>query len=287
MKPIATFAASIAAAAYASAAMAATGTWVQHLAEGQLKAHKNITSITVASSKDGKAPAAIVASTAGEQGEATKEQKQVIAEGHAHHTLLASGDLRVTEPLHDVVGGVIGAITIVFAHPDSPGMKAADRTATEIQHAMAKHLISANNVADPYPYSAYPEHTLAQDLVEKTFAKHPEVIILATHSTPPGGKVNVISGSTIGRLGKEADEDDLRVIEKGETNLEVADNNQRFEVELPLNDASGKRIGALGVVLRYSAKADKEALHKRAIVIRDEMARQIPDAAALAQPSSH
>jgi hypothetical protein len=191
----------------------------------------------------------------------------------------------VTQPLHDVVGGDIGAMTIVFHHPDSVGMKAADATAAQIQHAVGKHLISANNVVDAYPYSSYPEHTLAQTLVEKTFAKHPEVIILATHSTPPGGKVNVISGSTIGRLGKEADEDDLRVIEKGETNLEVADNNQRFEVELPLNDASGKRIGALGVVLRYKASADKEALHKRAIAIRDEMARQIPNAGALAQPA--
>ena len=278
---------SVAVVALATAVAAAPVTWVQHLVEQQHEAHKAVVEITVASSKDGKAAPVIVASTAGAQGEATKEQKQVIAEGHAHHTLLESGDLRVTEPLHDVVGGVIGAMTIVFKHPDSAGMKDADKIAAEIQRAVGKHLISAKNAFDPYPYSAYPEHTFAQALVEKTFAKHPEVIILATHSTPPGGKVNVISGSSIGRLGKEADEDDLRVIEKGETNLEVADNDQRFKVELPLNDALGKRIGALGVVLRYSANADKEALHKRAIAIRDEMARQIPDAAALAQPSSH
>lgn len=285
MKPTYFLATSVLGLTLASAAAAAPGTWMQHLVEGQLQAHKNVVSISVASSKDEKAAPTIVASTSGETGEATKEQKQVIAESHAHHTILESGDLRVTEPLHDVVGGTIGAMTIVFKHPDSAGMKAADRTAAEIQRAVGKHLISANNVFDPYPYSAYPEHTLAQALVEKTFARHPEVIILATHSTPPGGKVNVISGSTIGRLGKEADEDDTRVIEKGETNLEVADNNKRFEVELPLNDASGKRIGALGVVLRFNAKADKEALHKRAIVIRDEMARQIPNADALAQPS--
>ena len=285
MKPTYFLAASLLGLTFASAASAAPGTWVQHLVEGQLQAHKNVVSISVASSKDEKTPPTIVASTSGEKGEATKEQKQVIAEGHAHHTILESGDLRVTEPLHDVVGGTIGAMTIVFTHPDSAGMKAADKTAAQIQSAVGKHLISANNVVDPYPYSTYPEHTLAQALVEKTFAKHPEVIILATHSTPPGGKVNVISGSTIGRLGKEADEDDLRVIEKGETNLEVADNNKRFEVELPLNDATGKRIGALGVVLRFKSDADKEALRKRAIVIRDEMARQIPNAEALAQPS--
>lgn len=283
MKAVATCTISIMALAVASAAAAAPATWAQHLVEGQLKAHKEVVSITVAVAKDEKGPLEIVGSTSGDTGEATKEQKQIVAEGHAHHTLLASGDLQVTEPLHDVVGGTIGTLTIVYRRPDSAGMAAADKTAAQIQAAVGKHLISAKNAVDPYPYSAMPERTLAQRLVDKTFAAHPEIIILATHSTPPGGKVNVISGSTIGRIGKEADEDDLRVIEKGETNLEVADNDQRFEVELPLDDAKGQRIGALGVVLRFHKGADKEALHRRAVAIRDEMAKQIPDAAALAQ----
>lgn len=286
MKTLAACMISSSALALASAACAAPATWTQHLVEGQLKAHKGVVSITVAASKDPKAPATIVASTAGASGEASKEQQQVIAEGHAHHTLSASGDLQITEPLHDVAGGTIGALTIVFAHPKGEAMAAADVAALKIQTALGKHLINTNNVFDPYPYdTAYAEDTYAQQLVDKTVAKHPDVIILATHTTPPGGKVNVISGSTIGRIGKVADDDDARVIDKGETNLEVADNNSRFEVELPLNDAKGTRIGALGVVLRFKPGADKEALHKHAIAIRDEMARQIPNAAALADKS--
>lgn len=217
--------------------------------------------------------------------EATKEQTQVVAEGHAHHTLAASGDLQITEPLRDVSGDTIGAITLVFEHAKGRAMAAADAAAPAIQKALSHHLISPKNAFDAYPYDpAYPVGTYAQTLVDRTIAKHPDIIILATHSTPPGSTVNVISGSTIGRIGKKADEDDTRVIDKGETNLEVAENGKRFEVELPLNDAKGRRIGALGVVFAYRKGEDKERLHAHAVAIRDEMARQVPSADVLAKP---
>ena len=134
-----------------------------------------------------------------------------------------------------------------------------------------------------WPYDpAFNDRTFAQALVDRTLARHPEILILAVHATPPGQQTNVIMGSNIGRLGKAADEDDLRVIEKGETNREVNDTGRRFEAEMPLNDASGRRIGALGVVLRYHAGDDKDALVAHAQSIRDEMAREIVSPASLA-----
>lgn len=187
----------------------------------------------------------------------------------------------VVADLLDVSRDPIGVLAFTFK------TASAQNTAVvkSVQAAMARKLISAKNGLDPYPYDpAYSEGTYAQALVDRTVARHPEIIILAIHSTPPGSPVNVITGSTIGRIGKKADEDDLRVIEKGATNLEVAENGKRFEVEAPLNDARGHRIGALGVVFRYRAGDDKEALRRRGLAIRDEMARQIPDAAALARP---
>jgi len=70
------------------------------------------------------------------------------------------------------------------------------------------------------------------------------------------------------------------------TNKEVAENGKRFEAELPLNDAHGKRIGALGVVLAYKAGDDKEALTAHAVKIRDEMAAHIASPAALVAKAS-
>lgn len=123
--------------------------------------------------------------------------------------------------------------------------------------------------------------THAQKLVDETVAKHPDVLVLAMHVTPPNSSKNVIIASNIGRIGKEADEDDLRVISTGKPNLEVNKTGDRFEVELVLQDASGKTIGALGVVFPYKAGDKKSELQKRAERIRDDLRKQIPTLANL------
>ena len=54
-------------------------------------------------------------------------------------------------------------------------------------------------------------------LTERTVAAHPDLLVMMIHAMPPKARHNVIIGSNIGRFGKQADEDDLRVIEKGST----------------------------------------------------------------------
>lgn len=180
-------------------------------------------------------------------------------------------------PLLNVSGDPIGTADVTFTND-------GDHKATEaaIQSYIGKRVLSPKNLMDPYPYDpAFKSNTYAQALVDKMMRKHPELLVFAIHATPPGQKVNIIIGSNIGRIGKQADEDDLRVIEKGSTNREVAEAGNRFEAELPLNDAKGQRIGALGAVFAYKNGDDKAALEKQAIEIRDALARQIPDSAAL------
>lgn len=116
----------------------------------------------------------------------------------------------------------------------------------------------------------------AQQLVNKTLSGHPSVIVMAFHVTPPNQADNVIIASNIGRIGKKADEDDLRVIRTGKSNLEVNKNGDRFEDELPLLDRSGKIIGAVGIVFPYKQGDDKAKLAKTAEEIRNDMRRQIP-----------
>lgn len=125
----------------------------------------------------------------------------------------------------------------------------------------------------------------AQKLVDDTLARHPEVLILAFHVTPPESKENVIIASNIGRIGKKADEDDLRVIQTGKSNLEVNAAGDHFEVELVLQDQAGKTIGAAGVVFAYKPGADKAKLEKSAEAIRDELRKQIPNISKLFEPA--
>ncbi len=124
----------------------------------------------------------------------------------------------------------------------------------------------------------------AQKLVDEALAKHPEIILLAIHAQPPGHK-NVIVASNFGRIGKIGDEDDLRCIRTGKSNLELNSTGKHFEDELILLDSSGKTIGALGVVFNYKPGDDKAALAKSAEQVRDEMKTRLPSEAALFGPA--
>jgi hypothetical protein len=122
----------------------------------------------------------------------------------------------------------------------------------------------------------------AQKLVDDALAEHPEILLIAIHATPPGHK-NVIVASNFGRIGKIGDEDDMRCIHTGVSNLE--ENGPHFEDELILQDASGKTIGALGVVFNYKAGDDKKALEKIAEQTRDDMKAKLPSSKALFAPA--
>lgn len=124
----------------------------------------------------------------------------------------------------------------------------------------------------------------AQKLVDEALAKHPEVVIIALHVAPPNQKDYVIVASNIGRIGKKADEDDMRVIDTGKSNLEINKKGNHFEVELVLQDQSGKTIGAAGIVFNYKAGDDKAKMEKTAEQIRDEWKKQIPNKESLFQP---
>jgi hypothetical protein len=123
----------------------------------------------------------------------------------------------------------------------------------------------------------------AQKLLDNTLAKHKEVVIMAMHVTPPGKPDNVIIASNIGRIGKKADEDDMRVINTGKPNLEVNTKGDHYEVELVMQDQSGKTIGAVGIVFMNEKGKEQEFL-KKATQIRDEMKAQTPTAAKLFEP---
>jgi hypothetical protein len=132
--------------------------------------------------------------------------------------------------------------------------------------------------------SLAPEKIYAQYLVNNVVAKYPDLLVVAMHVTPVKGSENVIIASNIGRIGKKADAEDLRVIKTGETLAKVNKNGDRFEVELVLRDASQRPIGALAIVFPYKEGDDKSRFERRAETIRDELGRQIADVGKLTEP---
>lgn len=285
-----------AAMAAASAAYAAgpakpipKDTYAQHLVDQALKAHPQVLVMAMHATPPGSKDNIIVASNIGRIGKvADEDDLRVIRTGQPNLEVNKAGDrFEVESPLKDVGGETIGALGVVFPYHAGDDRKAREVEALAIRDQLARRIAHAGNLVDPWPYDPkVSDRTYAQALVDATLKRHPEVLILAIHSTPPGSKVNMITGSNIGRIGKPADEDDLRVIEKGATNREINATGKRFEAELPLNDAHGKRIGAVGVVFAYHPGVDREALVRRAQEIRDEMARKIVSSEALAHPAA-
>src|SRR5262249_45240978 len=85
----------------------------------------------------------------------------------------------------------------------------------------------------------------AQTLVNEVMASHPELVVVGMHARAPGKKQETMIASNLDRIGKEDDEDDLAVAHERKTIL--APNLKdpgKFEVAVPLQDASGKVIGS-------------------------------------------
>jgi hypothetical protein len=126
----------------------------------------------------------------------------------------------------------------------------------------------------------------AQTLVNEQMSKHPELLVLGMHAPEPGAKESHMIASNLDRIGKEDDEDDLAVAKERKTilapNMKEPD---KFEVAVPLKDSSGKVIGSLSTVFKYAPGDDELKMHQAALAIRDEVARKIPNVAALFKPA--
>jgi hypothetical protein len=189
--------------------------------------------------------------------------------------------------LRDVSGTNIGAVGVVYGYQVGDDKSKLQHQAELVQSALARRISNAGNLFEPVPYAVNPPHAgLAQRLVDAALDQHPNLLILAVHAKPPGASDVVIIASSIGRIGKKADDDDMGVINTGKPVLEVNEAGNRFEVELVLLDAAGTNIGAISTVFAYKPGTDREALRRQGEQIRDELRRQIPSLGALFVPAS-
>lgn len=121
--------------------------------------------------------------------------------------------------------------------------------------------------------------TYAQQLVDRTVARHLELVELDIHMRPRGGGDSaIVAAKSASRIGKKTDRDDLDVVKTGTPFVEVNKHgDQNVEVHLPLLDVTRKVIGEIEVTFPYPAGSglDKEALIHAGALIRDELSRQI------------
>ncbi|MFC3651390.1 hypothetical protein ACFONN_07555 [Dyella humi] len=259
--------------------------YAQELVDQTIAAHSDIVVMAIHATPPKQKDNVIIASNIGRIGKkADSDDMGVVNTGKPLVEVNKAGDrLEVELPLFDVTGDTLGALSIVYPYHNGDDKQALQQRAEKIRDQLARRISNPSNLTQPYQFDAsVPTNTLAQQLVDEAMVAHPEVIILALHATPLGGSTNMIVGSSIGRIGKAADDDDLRAIRTGIPNLEV--NGNRFEVETRLLDANKQTIGAVGIVFRYKPGDDKKALERRGYAVRDELAAKIPSLAKLMAP---
>jgi len=194
----------------------------------------------------------------------------------------ASGQVEVRLPLRDVSSDNIGMLSVRYASRPGTDRATLERDAEHIRDQLHRRITHVGNLLDAWPYEPdAPTATYAQTLTDEFLDKYPDIEIFAIHATPPDSDYNIIVGSNIGRIGKKADNDDMRCVFTGKPNLEINSTGKRMENELQLHDRSGRVIGAVSIVYAYAKGADKEALHARAEAVRAALEQRIPDSASL------
>src|SRR6185312_3086405 len=259
--------------------------YAQHLVDETLATHPDIAIMAMHVTPPKQADNVIIASNIGRIGKkADSDDMGVVDTGKPVLEVNKEGDhFEVELPLQDVTSDTVGALSIVFPYNAGDDKAALAKRAEVVRDALRRKISNVGNLTQPYQFDpTIPTHTYAQQLVDQTMAAHPKLLILMLHIVPPGKSTNVVVGTSIGRFGKPADDDDMRAINTGIPNLEV--NGRRFEVETRLLDASGKTLGAVGIVFPYKPGDDKEALKREGFAIRDELRAKIPTLAKLMEP---
>jgi hypothetical protein len=225
----------------------------------------------------------IVASNIGRIGKPADEDDMRVITTEKTNLEVAHGATRfeVELVLRDVTGANIGALGLVFPYKTGDDKAELEKRAVGIRDWLARRILDAPSLVDHYPYEPIATtKTHAQKLVDDLLSKHPDVITLALHVTPPKGKDNIIVASNFGRIGKKADDDDMKAM-SGEPIAGAVAQGKRYSVEVALRDAANKTIGALSVGFRTGGGEDAKAFLSKAQSLRDEMQKRIPSLESL------
>lgn len=268
---------------------AAAQNYAGQLVTRALASNPGVVAITIHATLPKSAATTVVASNVVLPGTlAGPAQLAVLATGKPLQELSADGAHLVSIlPLHDVSGDPIGTVDVTMHYSAATDRQLLLQRAEMVRNTLRRKVINAANLADPVPYvSGFAGAAYAQRLVDDLMTAHPELLVVALHVASLAGDDYPIIASSIGRIGKKADEDDMRVIGSGKpVTGAYGANKTRYGIELPMYDAAGHLIGALSVGYAYHVGDDEPALLRRAQQVEGELRARIPSLAHLYGPA--
>lgn len=126
------------------------------------------------------------------------------------------------------------------------------------------------------------EKILAQRLVDELANAHLELVRIGVHVTPLDTRDNIIIASNVpAKIGNKSDPEDLAVMKTGRP--VVLKEGENYDVTLPLHDAAGTLIGALGLTLKPNGSSQATIVQSAQTITKD-FERRIPSRTALLRP---
>jgi hypothetical protein len=142
-----------------------------------------------------------------------------------------------------------------------------------------------------------PSHKIyGQQLSDETMAKHPELLSITLHGTPPGMQetYTMFAGSYPDRVGNADDPDDIDVIKKGITIVDprwhrTKDDPKKVVILMPMRDSAGDNIALVVYAFKNPPANPNTSAHeldylKKATVLRDDLQKKIPSYTGLFEP---
>ncbi|MFI4886660.1 MAG: hypothetical protein ACHQIF_13960 [Steroidobacterales bacterium] len=130
---------------------------------------------------------------------------------------------------------------------------------------------------------------LAQQLVDRIMATHPELLSLTFHGVPPGTSAHTMfAGSFPDRIGDADDPGDLFSQKTKSTILDPSlDQPGKFVVFISLRDASDRSIGSMVIAFKDSGRYRRSEgqYYRAALSLRNGLEKQISSLQALFEPA--
>jgi hypothetical protein len=179
-------------------------TYGQHVVDETLSLHKDLLVLGLHASPTENSASVILASNFGRIGKPDDAGDLKIVATEQTQSLVTKAGNRCNFglPLHDILGHTIGLITVAYAYADGDNQTALLARAVGVRDEVSRHLLNRDSLLEKYPLD--PQllgDTYAQAIVDDVLLKHPRVVGVALHVTPPGRADNLILASTFGRVG--------------------------------------------------------------------------------------
>jgi hypothetical protein len=126
----------------------------------------------------------------------------------------------------------------------------------------------------------------AQKLVTELTAANPDLMAIGLHGMPPGGKDQVIIAQTDDIIGRKDSGGDLEVFNQDELKIYpgTLGGKPRMKVMVAYRDGAGQKLGLVVLSFKPGPGVTAFSVHVRTNAILAEIAKKVPNAAALYQP---